>query len=50
MLTFFFVLGLLTALLIGFVIGALVGIKDCKNTFGIPVGAVGVNDDGYIYP
>lgn len=36
--------------LVSFYAGACVGIKDCKRKFGIPKSAVGVDEDGYIYP
>lgn len=36
--------------LLSFYAGACVGIKDCKRKFGIPKSAVGVDEDGYIYP
>lgn len=32
--------------LAGCVIGVMIGIRDCKRTFDIPYGAVGVDEDG----
>lgn len=29
--------------------GILVGIADCKRRFGVPKGAMGVDENGYIY-
>lgn len=47
--TLFFLLALAVALGLGFCGGVIVGIKDCKRRFGVPLGAVGVDDNGYIY-
>lgn len=29
--------------------GIILGMADCKRRFGIPKGAIGVDDNGYIY-
>ena len=47
--TLWLILALLSACGIGFAIGVIVGIVDCKRMFGIPKGAVGVDENGYIY-
>lgn len=47
--TLFFILCAVVACLLSFIFGILVGIKDCKRRFSIPYGAVGVDNDGYIY-
>lgn len=47
--TLFLVLALCVALGLGFCFGVVVGIKDCKRRFNIPLGAVGVDNDGFVY-
>lgn len=37
-------------LLGGLFAGIIIGITDCKRTFQIPKGAMGVDENGYIYP
>ena len=45
----FYLLAGAAVLLAVFAFGVLIGIADCKRRFGVPKGAVGVDDNGYIY-
>lgn len=41
--------GILLTLIVGclcLMVGILIGVADCKRTFGIPHGAMGVDEDG----
>lgn len=47
--TVLFYLVLALVVLVTLYAGIVIGVSDCKKRFNIPKGAIGVDNDGYIY-